>query len=89
MVMVHPEILNIELVSLSYFINVLCYRFNGIGIRIELFHVLFHFLLLLIGRESGKVSLMLFNFQILLLSCELVIIQLMLFTKRFFLLDRG
>ena len=41
MVVVHPEILNTELVSLSCLINHFCYRFDGVGIRIELFHVLF------------------------------------------------
>ena len=70
MVMVHPEILNIEVVSLSYLINVLCYSFDCFGVRIKLFHVLIYFLLLLFGSQFFKVSLMLLNFQFLLLSRE-------------------
>ena len=51
MVTFDPEILNIELVSLSCLFNVLFYSFDGFGIRIKLFHVFFHFLMLLLGRQ--------------------------------------
>ena len=78
--MVQPEILNFELVSISYLINVLCYSFDCIGIRIKFFHVLFYFVILLLDSELIKFSHVLFNCQFFLLSRERVVFSLMRFT---------